>query len=117
MSLCIDSRYITGIYALGQWFNVKPDTIDVDSYQFTNWKDQSPHDGNRFQVEHTDFEMGDVYPQNDPSPVVKYRADSAGYSSGVGPYHGIAFIDADTGERVSFCLLEVRAFRERRKAR
>lgn len=112
MSLAIDSRYITGIYALGQWFKVKADTIDVDAFQFTNWEEQSPHDGNTWKVQHTDYEMSALYPQHQDRKGGSYSNHSRG--SWVTPTgsDGITFIDADTGERVSFSLVEVRAFRE-----
>ena len=123
MSLSIDSRYITGIYALGQWFKVKKDTVDVDAFEFVNWQEESPHDANYWNTPHHDYSMGSVYkrlsadgqwvePECDGG---RYRPDSQGYWSTVTGNQGITFIDADTGERVSFSLMEVRAFREVRQ--
>jgi hypothetical protein len=114
MSLCIDSRYITGIYALGQWFKVKKNTIDVDAFQFTNWEESEPHEGNRLNGAFTDYEMGDLYPQSQGQRG-RYRDDSPGCFACPTGSTGICFIDADTGERVSFSMMEVRAFREDRK--
>lgn len=122
MSLSIDSRYITGIYALGQWFKVKKDTVDVDAFELINWEEDSAHDANFWNTPHHDYSMGSIYkrlsadgqwvePEHDGA---KYP-DCKGCWSNVTGYQGIAFIDADTGERVSFSLMEVRAFRENRK--
>lgn len=112
MSLSIDSRYITGVYALGQWFKVKPDTVDVDAFQFRNWEEQSPHDGKAWTVQHTDYEMGALYPSKQNRKGGGYSEHSRGSWTTPCGCDGISFIDADTGERVSFSLVEVRAFRE-----
>lgn len=115
MSLCIDSRYITGIYALGQWFKVEKGSVDVDAYEFTNWEgDPSGQASDRWDVDHTDYQLGDLYPDNPNGTRGRYREDSRGYYSSPSGCHGISFIDADTAERVSFSLMEVRAFREQR---
>ncbi len=117
MSLLIDSRYITGIYALGQWFNVEPDSVDIDAFEFTNWEERSPHDGNKTMVRFTCYQMGHLY-QNDevhePSfpSCGTYGPHSSGSWAIPRGHHGIRFIDADTSEYVSFSLMEVKAFRE-----
>ena len=117
MSLCIDSRYITGIFALGQWFKVQEDSVGVDSFEFTNWEERSPHDGNLATVPHTNYEMDGMYPRHDtcngefPACGI-YGPGSRGTWAVVAGHHGISFIDADTKERVSFSLAEVKAFRE-----
>lgn len=114
MSLVIDSRYITGIYALGQWFKVEKDSVWVDAYEFTNWEEPSPHDGDTWKVRHTNYLMGQIYPDphSDGPSCGMYSEHSKGGWAVPGRSHGIAFVDADTGERVSFSLIEVRAFRE-----
>lgn len=116
MSLNIDSRYITGIYALGQWFKVKKGSVDVDSFEFRNWEEDDPHDGNIWNTEHTNYQMGDIYGQTS-NPCNRYRLnpEARAWFSSVSPCHGMTFIDAVTGERVSISLTEVRAFREDRK--
>ena len=117
MSLSIDSRYITGIYALGQWFEVEMDSVDVDAFEFTNWEENSPHDGNTRVVMHTDYIMGTLYPKDEGlhGPLCgTYGPDSSGSWSNPTGSAGITFIDAVTKERVSFSLMEVRAFREAR---
>ena len=126
MSLSIDSRCITGIYALGQWFKVKKDTVDVDAFEFINWEECSSrvakYSDAYSDARHHAYQMGSVYkrlsadgqwvePEHDGAK----HPDCKGCWSNVTGYQGIAFIDADTGERVSFSLMEVRAFREDRK--
>jgi hypothetical protein len=112
MSLEIDSRYITGIYALRQWFKVKKDSVEVDAFEFTNWEEESPHNGDINSVTHTDYILGSLY----PSPAEPHCGDYGVCGAWVKPdgCHGISFIDAVTNERVSFSLMEVRAFREER---
>jgi len=114
MSLSIDSRYITGIYALGQWFNVEKGTVDADAFEFTNWEEDDPHDGSHFSTQHTNYILGHLYPEI-PGESGRYSGDSPGYYSPPVGHVGITFTDADTGERVSFSMMEVRAFREVRK--
>jgi hypothetical protein len=114
MSLRIDSRYITGIYALGQWFKVKKDSIDVDAFEFTNWEEFSPHSGNIWEVQHTDYIMGQLYPKREGPQCGRHGEHSSGYWANPNGCHGISFIDATTKERVSFSLMEVRAFKEAR---
>ena len=115
MSLNIDSRYITGIYALGQWFKVKANTIDVDAYEFCNWLDTDPDD-HAWDEEATVYQMGAAYQASDPSvPSCGSFGDNSRKTwQNPSGYSGITFIDEETGERVSFSLLEVKAFRERR---
>ena len=114
MSLCIDSRYITGIYALGQWFKVQKGTVDVDAFEFTNWEEDDPHDGSRFRTQHTNYILGGLYPET-TGKCGRYTDDSPAYYSPPAGHAGITFTDADTGERISFSMMEVRAFREVRK--
>jgi hypothetical protein len=116
MSLEIDSRYITGIYALGQWFSVKKGSVDVDAYEFTNWEeDPSGIDPPRFNCHFTDYLMGDVLRKAPRKPKCgSYRADAPGRWASPAGCDGISFTCALTGERVSFALVLVRAFKEER---
>jgi hypothetical protein len=115
MALNIDNRFVTGVYALGQWFKVKPNTIDIDAYSFRAWEDIDP-DPHDWEEGATDYEMGAAYP--DPRPDGPHCGVYGGNSrrSWAIPTGniGISFIEEKTGDRVSFCLLEVKAFRERR---
>jgi hypothetical protein len=112
MSLNIDSRFITGIYALGQWFNVKPNSVGVDAYEFVDWDERFEADESIFDQPGTSYQMGDVYPES-RNGCGNYGPHSRlTYASGASGHHGITFIDAKTGDRISFSLAEVRAFRE-----
>ena len=113
MSFSIDSRYITGIYALGQWFSVKSDTLEIDSFILTQWRDKSPLRGDPTLAPYSDYAMGDIYPDDQDAHTFSHDGD--GFQGGLHSprgVDGVSFIDADTGERVSFSLMEVRAFRE-----
>ena len=115
MSLSIDSRYITGIYALGQWFKVKKDSVDVDAFEFTNWEEAFPADADPFELHSTTFIMGSLYPDPERGEQCgSFGPHSKGHWANPGGHHGISFIDAASKERVSFSLKEVRAFRETR---
>ena len=118
MSLSIDSRYITGIYALGQWFKVVPNTIDVDAYEFCNWLDTEP-DEHDWREQANIFMMGKIYPDPETPgpPCGTFGENSRKYWSNPFGSDGVTFVEEGTGERVSFSLLEVRAFREVRPAR
>lgn len=112
MSLCIDDRYITGLFAFGRWFNVKQGSVGIDAYQFRYWEENPEPNENFFDGHFTDYEMGAHY-------VAEYAGGAYGEDSRRGwknpsSHTGICFTDTDTNERVSFSLLEVKAFREMR---
>jgi hypothetical protein len=114
MSLSIDSRFITGIYALGQWFNVVPDSVDVDAYEFINWHERFGLRPASVDDSGTSYQMGSTYPDREGRSVGNYGENCRIIWANPSGSSGITFIDADTGERVSFSLLEVKAFREKR---
>ena len=115
MSLAIDDRHITGLFAFGQWFKVKKGSVCIDAYEFVYW-DENPEPGkepNPYKIRHTYYEMGAVYNADRPGlyKAERYEKTLGGWENPSG-HTGIGFIDADTNERVSFALLEVKAFRE-----
>jgi hypothetical protein len=118
MSLFIDSRYITGIYALGQWFKVMPNTIDVDAYEFCNWMDTEP-DEHDWREGATVYMMGAAYDKQEREAPVCGEFGPNSRKSWHNPTGscGVTFTDAETGERVSFSLLEVKGFKEMRPKR
>lgn len=115
MSLNIDSRFITGIYALGQWFNVKPNSVGVDAYEFVDWDERFEADESIFDQPGTCYRMGDLYPERKKAANYGPHSRLSFVSPGGGD--GITFVDAKTGDRVSFSLREVRAFKEHRQPR
>lgn len=124
MSLFIDSRKIVGVYALGQWFNVKPGTFAHDAFELVCWEEEVPF-GNESnnpyrpgdlprQPHSVAFQMGAIYKGKGVEPPASdgYIGNSRmGFSNPSGST-GITFIDADTGLRTSMSLLEIKAFRE-----
>jgi hypothetical protein len=114
MSLCIDSRYITGLFAFGQWFKVLPDSFGIDAYELTDWCCHADDVESRWQTDFTNYCMGALYQGKEPEPWMHEYSGQEGRSTNPQGCHGVSFIDADTGECVSFSLLEVKAFREKR---
>ena len=118
MSLSITDRYITGIYAFNQWFKVKKNTVDVDAYEFISWDDyfEEGELPDSWNDPHSVYQMGAVYDADRPGLYrsCPYGGDSRGRFVNPGGCAGIGFTDADTNERISFALLEVKAFREDR---
>lgn len=128
MSLSIDTRRISGVYALGQWFKLVPNSFCIDSYEllyineacpFGNESDNRPlkekeRDGFRHPRQpHTDYyAMGTIYEKSQPDSSIHMLGDTnrIAMHSPQG-CDGVAFIDADTGESVYLSLLECRAFR------
>ena len=112
MSLCIDDRFITGLFAFGQWFNVKKGSVGIDAYEFRYWE-ENPEPGEGAGDCHcTDYSMGAQYVAEYAGGA--YGEHSKGRWSNPSGHTGICFTDTDTNERVSFSLLEVKAFREMR---
>jgi hypothetical protein len=122
MSLFIDSRKIVGIYALGQWFNVKPNTLVSDAFELVVWEEDVPF-GNEMdsrdpksslphEPHSTCYQLGASYHQVEPDPLggqIPYSNMKCRNPSGS---TGISFVDADTALRVSMSLLEVKAYKE-----
>lgn len=122
MSLFIDSRKIIGVYALGQWFNIKPDTFAHDSYELICWQEDVPFGNelnNKYSPDDLDrqphsicFAMGDLYEHIEPTGLTGYQGDGRmSYKTPRG-CDGITFIDADTGNKISMSLIEIKAFKE-----
>jgi hypothetical protein len=112
MSIALDTRHITEIYALGQWFKVKKGTLCVDAYEL---RDYVGCIGNpeELKASFTDYLMGSVYNKNNQEQSCKsYGPNSAGVCSTVSTFDGVVFIEEDTEKRVAFSLLEVKAFKE-----
>jgi hypothetical protein len=117
MSLNIDSRSITGVYALGQWFEIEPDSFGVDAFELQNWAGDAD-DVARYGEEGIDsdlYVLGTLYSSSEPT----YKCDrpAAGsrcYSKTPQGCDGVCFIEKGTNTRVSLSLMEIKAFREDR---
>jgi len=128
MSLSIDTRRISGIYALGQWFKVVPDSFWIDAFELRHINEHCPfgnEDDNRSQTDkerdgynrqrqpHTNwYALGRLYEHTEP----EYHSDTIGDANRItiqSPqgHDGVGFIDADTCESVYLSLIECRAFR------
>ena len=109
MSLCIDDRFITGLFAFGQWFNVKKGSIGIDAYEFCYWEENPGPGEGIYDCSHIYYQMGAHYAAK--HEVGAFDKTKGRWSKPSGNT-GICFTDADTNERISFALLEVKAFRE-----
>jgi hypothetical protein len=100
MSLSINPDKITGIYAHGQWFDVKPGTVWIDSYELYDRESETSYMmGNYLNAEYASF----IIPGSNFTSICPCGAT------------GIQFIEQKTSTRISFALMEVRAFKEATK--
>ena len=121
MSLNIDTRTIVGIYALNQWFDVKPFSVWIEAYDLC---DVNPHltfketeMGLPGHGEVTVYNMGELYRDFKDRPcMIERRSEDEARFENPSSSHGITAIlenDSDTqiNERIYFSLLEVKAFK------
>jgi|TARA_R100001015_G_C4566253_1_gene125142 hypothetical protein len=119
MSFHVDTRRIVGIYALGQWFKVKPFSVVIDSWTlcsvpflpFSETEFGTPGNENR-----TYIDLCHLYPDfKSPQASNEHRrhGDEAWFEN-PSSSHGLSAVldnDDDTKEEIAFSLLEVRAFK------
>jgi hypothetical protein len=120
MSFHVDTRTIVGIYALEQWFKVKPFSVAVDSWTlcsvpflpFSKTEFGTPGNANR-----TYINLRYLYPDFEESPQAsnenRRHGDEAWFEN-PSSSHGLSAVldnDDDTKEEIAFSLLEVRAFK------
>jgi len=125
MSLAIETRAVVGIYALGQWFKVKPFTIDIDAYELcfadpgmAFSETEFGTDGNRYN---TYIQLSYLYPDFEWTPPVTLGVtqhhDEARFEN-PSPSQGISAVldnGAEPEERIAFSLIEVKAFKYLRR--
>ena len=121
MSLDIDTRTIVGIYALNQWFDVKPFSVWIDAYDLC---EVSPHLtfeetelGEPGHGQITVYNLSELYRDFKGKPYMSVRRseDEARFENPTSS-HGISAIlendwDTQRNERIFFSLLEVKAFK------
>ena len=120
MSLAIETRAVVGIYALGQWFKVKPFTIDIDAYELcfadpglAFSETEFGTNGNRYN---TYIQLSYLYPDFEWTPPERAGTkhyDEASFEN-PSPGQGISAVldnGAEPEERIAFSLLEVKAFK------
>lgn len=118
VSLSIRSHRVSAIYALSQWFSVKPGTLRFDAFELLDFAlpESDPDHKEYMDI----YAMGMIYQGQEPTrpesfirnmPDCAYRHWVNHVPSGS---TGVQFIDAETGELVAFSLLEIRAFKELR---
>lgn len=116
MALPLNTHQITGVFAFGQWFTVEEGSFYIDAFSLRQW-DADPDDKvDQWSTSFTDYEMGELYRSVAPEySSNQYGPNSRGRFQTPSQHDGCCFKDSKTGERVSFSLLEVRAFRENPK--
>lgn len=130
MSLSIDTRRISAVFAFGQWLKVKPNTFCLDSFELWDIEEDCPfgnehdnrsprdrdlddRDGYHPRQPHTAYyEMGKLYEGAEP----EFRSSMLGDTNRVrmltpSGSTGVRFIDPDTDEEVFFSLMECKGFR------
>ena len=119
MSLAIETRAVIGIYALGQWFKVKPFTIGIDAYELCYAdpglafsETQFGTRGNKYK---TYIQLSDLYRDFEwrPLGLPPQHPDEASFKN-PSPSEGISAVldnGAEPEERIAFSILEVKAFK------
>jgi hypothetical protein len=110
----IDTRRVCGLYAFGQWFDVEPNTLSIDCYKLAYPIPGQPSGS----LQHLDCDIYDLQYLNEEIECCDCDAfDAPGNAtktwteSSPSRKDAIQFIDAQTGNYVSFALIEIKAFR------
>ena len=115
MSLSIDTRRICAIYALGQWFNIKPGSIQIDAYELCD-PAYNPEKKRLSQLDCDIYALGSLYPRQKQGERTHSRApgdrDCTWFFESPSPHTGIRFKDIETEKWISMSLVEVKAFSE-----
>ena len=122
MSLAIDSRTIVGIYALNQWFKVKPFSVWIDAYELNHVCNSLNFEETKFGTSgnkyNTYIQLSYLYPDFEWTPPANLstqylNGDEASFEN-PSPSQGVgATLDngAEIEEEIYFSLLEVKAFK------
>tara|TARA_Y100001963_G_C6606588_1_gene365039 strand:- start:305 stop:691 length:387 start_codon:yes stop_codon:yes gene_type:complete len=112
MSLFIDDRTVIGVFALNQWFDIVPNSIRMDAYEFAYYQANVPFgDEDKYEKSLECYPMADMYP---------LQRETTGYGkcdSGTIHFHkpthstGFEFKCAKTNDRICFPITEIKAFR------
>lgn len=113
MSLSIDSRSITAVYALGQWFEIEPDSFCTDAFELVSWMGDADAVAKYGEaIERDVYSMGALYAANEPEyQSMRSPGSRATFLNPRGNV-GVCFIEKRTRQRISLSIMEIRAFRE-----
>tara|TARA_Y100001963_G_scaffold93199_1_gene128311 strand:+ start:975 stop:1376 length:402 start_codon:yes stop_codon:yes gene_type:complete len=123
MSLSIDDRIVVGVFALNQWFEIVPNSIRIDAYEFMYFDNNVPFgEESGYEKSLRCFLMGDIYEERQLNETREaFRAEinlspntDITFSS-PSPYAGFEFKCAKTGDSIAFPLTEIKAFRYKRE--
>ena len=107
MSLFIDDRTVIGVFALNQWFEIVPNSIRLDAYEFAYWQANVPFGEEiKFEKSLTCYPMSEIYPE-------QKLTERYGETCLEKPTHstGFEFKCARTNDRICFPITEIKAFR------
>ena len=117
MSLSIDDRTVVGVFDLNQWFEIFPNSIRVDAYEFMYFDDVIPF-GEELQNQTClkCYFMGDMYEkrqESEESKKVRIRLNSSNDITFLSPdpYAGFEFKCSKTGDTIAFPITEIKAFK------
>lgn len=109
MSLAIQIKNVSAVYALGGWHHLVPGSLEIDAFELEEILD--PEEGSRIY-----YQLGCMYQENRKVDLPINLPGSIGENwSFVSPqgHHGCRWIDVKTGELVSTSLAEIKAWREK----
>jgi hypothetical protein len=116
MSLFIDDRTVIGVFALGQWFEIVPNSIRMDAYEFAYYQAIVPFgEEDKHEKDLECYPLADMYPK---------QRETTGYGrcpNGTITFHkpthstGFEFECAKTKDKICFPITEIKAFRYRRE--
>ena len=115
MSLFIDDRTVIGVYALNQWFEIVPNSIRMDAYEFAYYQANVPfgkEDGYDKSLE--SYQMGDMYENTKRRPIYSELNSNPNCDiTFIQPdsHTGFEFKCAKTNDRICFPITEIKAFR------
>ena len=115
MSLFIDDRTVTGVFALGQWFEIVPNSICIDAYEFGYYNANVPFGEEReYEKALNCIVMGEMYKKQE-GPVILSKLNASPdidiTFQTPSPSMGFAFQCAETLDTIAFPIIEIKAFR------
>jgi len=115
MSLHIDDRTVIGVFALGQWFEIVPNSIRMDAYEFAYYQAIVPFgEEDKHEKSLEVYPMGDMYRNTEKKSIYsEINSNSNTYARFLQPssHTGFEFECADTKDKICFPLTEIKAFR------
>lgn len=109
MSLEIRTDKIVSVFALGQWHKVKKGSFCIDAYELVDYPYGLEHEGHQHW-----YILGEAYPKFSVAynPRIPGSIGENWTTFNPSGSCGCQWIDEPTGETVSLCILEIKAWRQ-----